>query len=396
MIDIKKVDLSFLLDEIAKCLDISDSLFAEAEAKYKAVGTWLGEGNSPLAPFSPQIFPQGSFLLGIVVKPVNDSDEYDIDLVFELAIPKEGITQKQLKELVGDRLKDHQTYRRMLDEEGRRCWTLLYAEGAQFHLDILPAIPDTGPLVMLKAMGVPQRLAETCIAITDNTRLDYDRITSDWPGCNPKGYAAWFRGRMLIRFEEMRKSLAEIFKAQMDSVPEYQIKTPLQRCIQLLKRHRDILFQNDPDNRPASIIITTLAAMAYNNEADLTDALINIVEGMPNFITCQNGVSWVANPVNPSENFADRWRDQDHPNREAKFRKWLQQVRIDIYRLLTCDDLDGQRELLAGLFGERVSALSVHKFKETHSGREAAIAVKKSVQPAVVPITRLHKPWGDC
>jgi len=59
MITIRHEDLRFILNENAKSLDISDTCFKEAEAKYKAVGEWVGEGSSPLAKFSPRIYPQG-------------------------------------------------------------------------------------------------------------------------------------------------------------------------------------------------------------------------------------------------------------------------------------------------------------------------------------------------
>lgn len=394
MITIRHEDLSFILNEIAKSLDISDTCFKEAEAKYKAVGEWLGEGNSPLARFSARIYPQGSFLLGIVVKPLGDADDYDLDLVFELFIGKEQLTQKQLKELVGARLREHQTYKHMLDEEGRRCWTLLYADGAQFHMDILPAVPDLSTLVVLKERGVPQRLAETSIAITDNTRPDYERITSEWPGCNPKGYAAWFKERMTVQFEKMRRNLAETYKAQIDDVPEYEVRTPLQRSIQLLKRHRDIMFQDDPDNKPASIIITTLAARAYTDEADLTVALISMAENMPTFIEVRNGVPWVANPVDPAENFAERWQDKDHPEREKKFRQWLNQVKTDVYRILTCDDVEAQRQLLSSLFGERVSNMSINRYKEAAAKRTAGSVSPHPTKPTPVAIIP-NKPWAE-
>ena len=137
---------------------------------------------------------------------------------------------------------------------------------------------------------------------------------------------------MLIQYDELRKRLLmEAVKAQIEKVPVYRIKTPLQRCIQLLKRHRDIVFENDPDNRPASIIITTLAANAYDNEADIVDAMIKMIDKMPSFITNRNGVSWVVNPVNPSENFAERWKD--HPDREPNFRKWLREVKADFIKV---------------------------------------------------------------
>lgn len=392
MVNSQRSETSFLLNKIAQALDIPESLFDEAQKKYKAVGTWLGEGNSPLAGYSPQIYPQGSFLLGLVVKPLSDRDDFDIDLVFELAIPKNHLTQKELKNLVGDRLKEQDKYREMLEDEKRRCWTLKYAENAQFHLDILPAVPNYDQSIRLKEQGVPQDLAQTSIAITDNTLPNFDKLTLDWPRGNPKGYAAWFRERMIVQYEEIRKELAETLKAQIDNVPEYRIKTPLQRCIQLLKRHRDIVFKNDPENKPASIIITTLAGLAYNNEADLTDSLINIVEGMPQNIAVRHGIYWLANPVDPTENFADKWRD--HPTREPSFRNWLQKVHRDLLRLQSCTDLESKEKLLSEIFGERASMIAVNMFKEFSSKVGSNINVITPKIPPVVTITHPNPPWG--
>jgi hypothetical protein len=53
----------------------------------------------------------------------------------------------------------------MLDKEGRRCWTLNYADGAKFHMDILPAIPDD--YSWLIQLGVPDDFAQHAICITD-------------------------------------------------------------------------------------------------------------------------------------------------------------------------------------------------------------------------------------
>src|SRR4030042_2035414 len=129
---------------------------------------------------------------------------------------------------------------------------------------------------------------------------------------------------MKTQFETQRMLLAEALKADIEDVPEYKVKTPLQRVVQILKRHLDIMFADDQAHKPISIIITTLAAHAYNNEANLLDALINVVTGMPQYILKRGGYSWVANPVNPLENFADKW--QEHPQREQNFRRWLQQI----------------------------------------------------------------------
>jgi hypothetical protein len=62
-------------------------------------------------------------------------------------------------------------------------------------------------------------------------------------------------------FAETRSVLAK--QMDVEEVPDWYVKTTLQRTVQALKRHRNIYFVDGPENRPASIIITTLAARAY-------------------------------------------------------------------------------------------------------------------------------------
>lgn len=385
MINYQRTDISSILNNIAQALDISDSLFEEAERKYKAVGAWLGEDNSPLASYSPEIYPQGSFGLGTVVKPLDDAEDYDLDLAFQLAIAKGQISPYDLKNLVGDRLKANETYRRMLEAEGRRCWTLKYADGARFHLDILPAIPDSDFPVILKSQGLPFSWAGTSIAITDKTWPNYYAITSEWPRSNPRGFTSWFRGRMIVQFNELRKQFAEAMKADVAKVPDYKIKTPLQRCIQLLKRNRDISFAHDPEDWPISIIITTLAANAYNNEPDILGALINIVQRMPDYIMIKDGKVWIQNPVDPLENFADRW--QGHPQCERKLRVWLMGLDVALGEIIECNDTETVSRRLETLFGEKITKATIQKYLEMTGARVNPIY-------PVVTITHPNKPWG--
>jgi hypothetical protein len=308
--------LNGLLEQLLADIDVPDGKYREASDRYNAVGEWLGAEGSVLAPFGVSIFPQGSFALGTAIKP-GDGDDYDVDAVCLLARPPAGWTQRQLKEAVGDRLRQHGKYESMLrpPEGGRRCWTIKYADESRFHLDVLPAKPDDWEWLL--DHEVPQRYAELAIQIT--CRDSYDDPA--WPKSNPGGYLRWFIDRMRTRFDEARKRLAMAKRAEVHDVPEYEVRTPLQRVVQILKRQRDVMFGDDP-NKPISIIITTLAAKAYDNESDLELAYRNIARGMRAHVQYDGSKYVILNPVNPLENFSDRWDEA----RQARFFEWLEAV----------------------------------------------------------------------
>ena len=372
-----------LLEAIAEALDIPERHYELAIKRYESIGTWLERDGSIVAPYTPLIYPQGSFLLGTVTRPISEKDEYDLDLVSELNLLKNSITQADLKKLVGHEIKSYADAHSMKSpvKEGRRCWTLHYADGVQFHIDILPSIPDAKLFKeFLESRGYsPSNLSDFAIAITDNTLPNYNCIDPDWPCSNPRGYAAWFRSQMEIRFNEKRRSFAESRQLRVEEVPEYKVKTPLQRAIQILKRHRDILFANAPDDKPISIIITTLAGHAYNNEPDILATLQNVVAGMPRYIQRNNGVVWIPNPVNPLENFADKW--PEHPQREESFYRWLRMVQKDLNAMLEQSDIQKAAESVKSSLGEQVINKGLRNFDEVHSGSAAILGTKSSRPP---------------
>ncbi len=87
-------------------------------------------------------------------------------------------------------------------------------------------------------------------------------------------------------------------------------------------------FRNRVTYRPASIIITTLAARSYRQQRQTYEALLQIVRDMPRFIENRNGTWWVANPVHPGENFADKWNEA--PKKKDAFIAWLKIVETDL------------------------------------------------------------------
>ena len=319
------------------------------------------------------------------------------------------MTQRKLKNLVGDRLKHPQSrYKDMIDpkEGGRRCWTIHYAERTKFHLDVLPAIPDD--YRWLLDLGVPQEWAESAICITDSKTW---YVAPEWPRSNPKGYAAWFKSRMLTRLDEakyahakaLRKDLNETkyayemeIRAEVEKIEDFDVRTPLQQLIQILKRHRDLRY-NDDDDKPISIIITTLAAQAYGNEANIGEAIRNVVPRMRGSIERRNGVFWVPNPVNPKENFADKWGER--PRKAELFFEWLNALEREYLYLLTDAGFEKVGGYLVEAFGQRDGETAMAKFAARKSQRPATTVVltpRKSQQPTkprIEPPSRPSRPW---
>ena len=352
--------ISVLLNEIGKALDVTKTEYDQITTSYKAVGSYLAEDPSPLKAYSPQIRPQGSFLLGTAVRPVSEDADLDIDLVCELTQKPFYWTQYSTKNAVGDRLKSSGIYGPMLDKEGKRCWTLIYADG-KYHMDVLPCVVNEGYITALERMLASSDSVvsdTTAIRITDKTRSDYttEKDSDKWPKSNPFGFAKWFY-KIAYRPTNLQRTIN--LKEAIAPVPKYyETKAPLQRVVQLMKRHRDIMFNGNEDDKPISIIITTLAARAYNDATDLLDALRHISRNMTSYIKGIPGHRVVENPVNPSENFADRWKPDN--KKEENFYKWVNKLQADVVRLIAAagQGLDKLQALFEELFGEKVSKAS--------------------------------------
>lgn len=372
MNDTIRSELGNVFQELARSLDILDTHYELAVKRYESIGKWLERPKSVVSHFEPEIFAQGSFSLGTMTKPISNEDEYDIDLVCLLDASKKDLSQKELKKLIGQELKAYAQAQNMTKRphDRRRCWQMEYADKVKFHLDVLPSIPD---------VSQPENQS---IHITDNKEPNYSIISDNWPCTNPADYAGWFKKQMEVQLKMRLKEFAEEIKRNVEEVPEYKVKTPLQRAVQILKRHRDLTYKGKDDDKPISILITTLAAKAYDNESNVLDAVGNIVSRMWEFIEERevNGeqVLWVENPVNVNENFADKW--QEYPERKDAFFDWLQQVELDIAGITSSDNILEINRSLEQQYGELAVKRAIEK---TMLLSKPALTVQRLRLPAI-------------
>lgn len=326
-------ETNWLLEAIVDLLDIPPSYYEKAADRYVSFGKWLHRPESLVAQFDPMVYLQGSFRYGTVNRPLFKDEEYDLDLVSELKLVKTQLTQERLKQLLGFEVKAYAEKNgiKVPPKERNRCWRLDYADEVCFHMDILPCVPeDKETIQQIRILGVPSQLAISSVAITDRRLPEYRLITRKWPCSNSRGLGDWFEAK--ARPAALQRIAALVVGnayRSIDEVPSYEWKTPLQRAIQILKRHRDVMFRDSPEFAPISMIITVLASKAYRGEATLGEALKTIVEQMPRQVGERK--PRITNPVNPGEDFADRWAGD--PRYEKEFWRWHAKVKGDIEKL---------------------------------------------------------------
>lgn len=380
-----------ILVEMIDQLDLPDYVVKKTIQRYESLGEWFGREKSTL--IDVDIFPQGSFALGTTIRPINDREEYDLDMGCKVKIPdfKSVYTQEQLKKMVELELENYRTAKGIKQglESKHRCWRLEYMDKVKFHLDIVPCIPLHGDKQsaykkqLEDAFGYKDFLndsvADVAINITDDRHEDYTIISQEWNISNPEGYLKWFESQMTPE--------AMLFsnRSTVTPVPLYNRKTTLQRCIQLLKRHRDNMFGDDK-SKPISIIITTLAARTYNGETNIEKAMLNLLTKMPSYINSSS--PRVPNPVNPNEDFTDRW---DMPegkklDLEGNFRNWLIQARIDFKNLLKADSYEKANSILNDKFAIRFDKDALRERYNFKSENWNSVNTLPENPP---------KPWGD-
>lgn len=381
------------LEELSEKLEIPPSRYEQAERSYKSLGAWLHRDDSKVSSYEPDVHVQGSFRLGTVIKPVSDEEEYDVDAVCILqALDKSDLTQARLKDLLGREIERYRLSQSMKKpvRPKRRCWRLEYSDGAQFHMDIVPALPNgLDQTRILQERALDFQFAETAIAITDNERHpQYSEITRDWPRSNPRGYAKWFELRMGEQFTQRRHQILNEMRskgvqASVEDIPTYRVRTPLQSANMILKRHRDIMFKENSDNKPISIILSTLSGHAYNGEVSISHALVSILSNMKNYIRYDGTQYIIENPTDTLENFADKWNE--HPERAEAFFSWLEQAQQDFIQAASLTEHARITSLLSPRIGPNLTESVSQKMRDSYPGGRVGLLAAATAASSSVP-----------
>jgi len=349
-------EIAAILDLMCQEIELPLSRVDDARERYETVGGVLANEGSALYEYQPRVYAQGSIGLGTTVKPLK-THEFDVDLACAFA-QRPSSNPDEVKKAVFGILNSHPNYKGKVETKAR-CVQLTYAD--EFHMDIMPCIPASG-----KNVQVP------------------DKRACGWVLSNPEGYAEKFHEttkelprRRTELVSRSKRAMMEAEQASVDPFPEFDSlnKMPLQRCVQLEKRHRDKMFYEDKSKAPSSIIVTTLTMNSYayavrNNRYDHPlELMIDVVDGLPNFIKeipLGSGVTdyIVPNPVLPSENFASKWKaDKELPE---NFYAWQQRASRSLRRLAEMQGV-GLNELghqLGSDYGHDTASTAIRQFSK--------------------------------
>ena len=335
-------------------------MYKNAEQKYKHLALFLQKNHA----MDVDIYPQGSFALGTVVRPVIKGEDagYDLDFVCQVKYNKNELSAKQLREILEEALSSSELYGGKL-KVCPECLTIEYADlsGIGFSIDIVPAADETDEHKnSLRAKSQIPALLDTAIAIPQYGENEYFWVTN-----NPRGYREWF--------ESINKPFADnsapvyreiLFKnnrglfATVEDIPHGLNRSALQRVIQILKYHRDIFYSQYPDGekiKPISAIINTvvtkIAATAdpkysvfelleyvlnefavYSSRQVLPSEMFFSKYGSKNAIKKNQDLWIIENPANPEDNLADHWNENsDIPK---IFFKWTNAAKKDLIEAL--------------------------------------------------------------
>jgi len=173
----------------------------------------------------------------------------------------------------------------------------------------------------------------------------------EWKESNAIGMAEWFDSisKLTPKRQTLRLLTDVENKGSVEQLPNQGLKTPLNRIVQILKRHRDEWANSDGNKlseyKPISVLITTLVSHAYKDISESSsiyrndlDILLDVIELMPQYILTDyiTGEITVNNPSMQKENFAEKWNrsqnNEGHKLRQA-FNSWHQNA------INTFDDL---------------------------------------------------------
>lgn len=349
-----------LLADVAIRVQLSRTDYNKAVDRYQTINDWIERDGSPLKDLIQLFYPQGSMAIGATIASKLKTDEFDIDLVAQLGLPKDVLPHEPLDLLFkAIRGEPGSRYYRMTKRR-TRCVTVDYSD--DMHIDVTPVI---------RRWGTPER----------ESWLFHDRAEAPQEPsysliANPYGFAEWFKANtppdqdFADIFEKRAAEYEQLMFKAADSDPVPPQEPPFQKSkavivLQLLKRWRNVQYDARSGRRPPSILIAKLVADAANHTDRLSEELLLQARHMLSEFRRWHDAGClihVANPVCEQDVLTDRWPEslQD----QAIFIRDLENLVVQVERLVSGCDLEAMKAIMVDLFGEVPTTDAFRAFNE--------------------------------
>lgn len=253
-----------------------------------------------------EIFSQGSYAIGTCIKPANDNEEFDVDMVLSLSLEKTVNTlskpklgPKKILSWLEKRLKQNENYKDRIREPKPRCVRINYK--GDFHLDIVSVTP----------VGNKDRV----LWIPDKSE--------GWDKTDPKGFITWCNDK--------ERESGGYFK----------------RIVKYLKWWRSAIA-SDKANVSSILLTTLLGNHVIKGDTD-AEALVETMESLSSWLQLCKSVPTIDNPSLSEENLARDWPDTEF----NAFKKNFKEATENSRKALNETDLAKSIRLWQKVFGDK-------------------------------------------
>ena len=314
----------FLKDEV----NLNETRLNSLNDKVRAVSEFLSQN---LDSFE-KVERQGSYALRTIIKPVQDGQEYDADILLFMDYDD----SKKPKEYIGelrDCLRRSKVYDKMATRN-TRCVTLEYA--GDFHLDIVP-----------------------CVEKPDGKKYVCNYQTDEFEETDGTGYRDWLNDKTRITSGDL-KLITRLLKFLRDHKGNFTAKS--------------ILFTT-------LIGETVLGEYDADNFKSVPQGLKTVSNRINDFLQENPTMPKITNPVLPSEDFTRHWDEAKYQN----FRKLFNTYTTRINEAYDATDHNDSVRKWRKVFGDNFG-----KLRDSDQNSLVTGGVVKSASSVAVTPRRLY------
>jgi hypothetical protein len=338
-----------LLAETAIRIELPASLHGLAVDRYEAVRKYIEREASPLAGRVRIFYPQGSMAIRATIRSRKREDGFDIDIVAELILPL-TMTPAAILDLLFAAINGERGslyYGKV--ERNTRCVAVHYEDG--MHLDITPSV--------LIDEGDPRR------SLIFHAKAEEPETLHQRLEMNSHAFVEWFNARAPVdlSFVEAYAKKAYAFDhlradAEFTPVPAHSSedggKSATVVAMQLLKRNRNLRYNNRRGRMPPSVMIAAFAgesAVPGNSISGALDAIVSHMLDVLSTAQAEGRLVDVRNPRCSVDRFTDRW--PENLSAQSTYIDDLKIFRRQLAAVMSDElSLPEKRKLLALMFGE--------------------------------------------